>query len=97
MKSFSPNRMITPYNILRHELLGLEVKAVSKGATVEGVVEEETAKTIKVKTPRGLKTLAKESSTLEFRLPGDAVVCVDGGLLVARPEDRIKKRHRIRF
>jgi len=89
--------MITPYNILRHELLGLEVKAETGGNPVEGVIHGETAKTIKVKTHSGVKTVNKESGTLELRLPGEAVVRVDGGLLASRPEDRIKKRHRIRF
>ncbi len=89
--------MITPYNILRHELLGLEVRAETEGATVEGVVDWESAKTIKVKTPEGVKTVAKESSTLELRLPDGAVVRVDGTLLLSKPEDRVKKKHRIRF
>jgi ribonuclease P protein subunit POP4 len=89
--------MITPYNILRHELLGLKVKAEVDGKTVEGVVDGETTKTIKIKTPKGVKTVAKGAGTLELHLPADAVVTVDGRLLAARPEDRIKKRHRIRF
>jgi len=89
--------MITPYNILRHELVGLTVRAKTKDKTVEGTVDEETEKTIKVKTPEGVKAVAKDSSTLEFRLPDDAVVAVEGKLLSGRPQDRVKKKHRIRF
>ncbi|MBD3388281.1 MAG: ribonuclease P protein subunit [Candidatus Altiarchaeales archaeon] len=89
--------MITPYNILRHELVGLEVNADISGARVSGVVDGETSKTIKVKTPRGLKTVVKDSANLEFRLPDNTVVRVEGNLLAGRPEDRIKKKHRIRF
>jgi len=89
--------MITPYNILRHELTGLSVKAVHGGRTVEGVVDDETEKTIKIKTRNGVETMVKESSVLEFRLPSDAAVSVEGGLIASRPEDRVKKKHRIRF
>jgi ribonuclease P protein subunit POP4 len=89
--------MITPYNLLRHELVGLPLKVVSGKKTLEGMVEEETEKTFKVKTQSGVKTVVKESSVLEFRLPHDAVVEVEGKLLLGRPEDRIKKKHRIRY
>jgi len=89
--------MISPYNILRHELVGLDMKARTGKKTVEGVVDDETAKTITVKTPQGIEKVVKDSSTLEFKLPGDAVVEVEGRLIEGRPEDRIKKKHRIRF
>lgn len=89
--------MITPYNILRHELVGLGVRARSGKKTVEGVVEDETAKTVRIKTPKGVEKAVKDSVMLEFKLPGDAVVAVEGMLLAGRPQDRIKKKHRIRF
>jgi len=89
--------MITPYNILRHELVGMQAKATAGKKTVEGVVSDETAKTITLKTQSGVETVVKESSVLEFRLPQDAVVEVAGRLLAGRGEDRIKKKHRIRF
>ena len=94
---FSHTKMITPYNILRHELLGMEVEAEAGGSSIKGVVSGETSKTFKIKTPKGVKTIIKETSSLVFRLPGDSVVRVEGRLLSGRPEDRIKKRHRIRF
>ncbi len=89
--------MITPYNLLRHELIGLRVKAHTGEATICGLVEGETSKTLKIKTPKGVEKVVKETSKLEFQLPQDAVVEVDGGLIAARPADRIKKKHRIRF
>ncbi|MFH0861647.1 MAG: ribonuclease P protein subunit [Candidatus Altiarchaeota archaeon] len=89
--------MITPYNILRHELVGLGVKAQSGKKTVEGVVDDETAKTLRIKTQTGVEKAVKDSVMLEFKLPGDAVVEVEGRLIEGRPEDRIKKKHRIRF
>jgi len=89
--------MITPYNILRHELVGLSAKAQMGKKTVEGEIVDETEKTIKIKTQGGVETLVKDSSRLELLLPGGARVEVDGRILVCRPEDRIKKKHRIRF
>ena len=89
--------MITSYNILRHELVGLKLGAITDGKRIRGVVTGETSKTIRVKTPGGDKTITKEISTLEFELPGASVVRVEGKLLAGRPEDRVKKKHRIRF
>lgn len=40
------------------------------------------------------KTIPKMHSTFIFSLPDDTKVRVDGGLLVARPEDRISKKHK---
>jgi ribonuclease P protein subunit POP4 len=89
--------MISPYNILRHELVGLAAKAKTGEKTVEGVVDDETEKTITIKAQDGPKKVVKDSATFEFKLPGDATVAVEGRLLVGRPQDRIKKKHRIRF
>lgn len=93
-------RMITPYNILRHELIGLPVRVVSAshdGYKCSGMVVDETRDTIKIKTDAGLKTLPKACITLEATLPRGEVVRIDGKLLVSRPEDRIKKKIRIKF
>jgi ribonuclease P protein subunit POP4 len=92
--------MITPYNILRHEFIGLKVRVVGAthdGYMVEGVVSGETRNTITLKKDGGEVKLPKKDITLEFTLPGGAVVQVEGRLLVARPEDRVKKKHRKRF
>lgn len=93
--------MITPYNILRHELIGLEarvVEATHPGYKCEGEIMDETRNTLKIKTShRKIKKLPKDCITLELKLPQEAKVKVDGNLLLARPEDRIKKKYRIKF
>lgn len=92
--------MITPYNILRHELIGLPVRIVSashEGYKCTGLVVDETKDTIKIKTDAGIKTLPKDCITLETLLPQGDVVQIDGKLLVSRPEERIKKKYRIKF
>jgi ribonuclease P protein subunit POP4 len=92
--------MITPYNILRHELIGLPVRIVSashEGYKCVGIMIDETRDTIKIKTDAGIKILPKDCITLEATLPKGEVVRIDGKLLVSRPEERIKKKYRIKF
>lgn len=92
--------MITPYNILRHELCGLRARVVESthpGYKAEGVVIGETRNTLTIKTVEKKVTVPKDCITLELTLPDDAVVQIEGRLLVCRPEDRIKKKHRIKF
>ncbi len=92
--------MITPYNILRHELTGLSVRVVNathKGYKCEGKIVAETRNTIDVEQKGSVKTLPKDCIVLELDLPDKYVVRVDGKLLVSRPEDRIRKKYRIKF
>jgi ribonuclease P protein subunit POP4 len=92
--------MITPYNILRHEFTGLPACVVSashEGYKCAGEIVDETRDTIKIKTGAGEKTLPKDCIILEVTLPQGEVVRIDGKLLVSRPEDRIKKKYRIKF
>jgi len=73
---------------------------------IKGVVTDETRQTLTIDTGKGKeKSFAKDQCTFRFRIPaapdtgsgeppsGRYVwVRVDGRLLVARPEDRIKKK-----
>jgi ribonuclease P protein subunit POP4 len=91
--------MITPQNIFRHELVGLHVKVVKSTHEgfigIMGVVVDETKNTIKVEDVSGCeKVIPKNVATFQFTLPDSAVVEVDGNIIVARPEDRIKKKFR---
>lgn len=93
--------MITPYNILRHELIGLPATvARSRDKTADGITGEiirESGNTITIKTKKGEKTLIKENVTLKIELPKKSSVEVEGSLLSGRPQDRTKKRIRITF
>jgi ribonuclease P protein subunit POP4 len=99
--------MITPQNIVRHELIGLECRiAGSTNKKIEGLkgrVVGETRQTLVLETGGREKAFIKDQCVFSFRIPdagegekpGKAVwVRVDGKLLVARPEDRIKKKLR---
>jgi len=92
--------MITPYNILRHELVGLEagvVEGTHEGYRCRGKIVEETRNTLSIKHGNEVKKIPKDCVRLELKLPKNAVVRIDGNLLVERPEDRIKKKYRIKF
>ncbi|MEM5853054.1 MAG: ribonuclease P protein component 1 [Candidatus Aenigmatarchaeota archaeon] len=87
---------ITPKNLVRHELIGLEVEIVkSTDPThqgLKGLVVDETYNTVKIEVKNKEKVIPKENSVFVFTLPSGVKVEVDGKLLKGRPEDRIKKR-----
>lgn len=87
--------MRTAKNILRHELIGLEcsiVKSDNKSQVgINGKIVDETRKTIEIESSKGMKTIPKQGSIFRLNL-GKETVDVPGNLLVAKPEDRIKKK-----
>ena len=90
--------MITPANLSKHELIGREVRVVDAtdkaliGAT--GQVVDETRNTITIEAKGRQKQLIKDQCTFSFHLPSGKWVKVEGKILVARPEDRIKKKQK---
>lgn len=87
---------ITPNNLVRHELIGLDVKIKeSKNPSqvgLKGKVVGETYSTLRIETNRGEKTIPKDITIFIFTLPNGTKVQVDGKVLISRPEDRIKKK-----
>lgn len=88
---------ITPRNLIRHELIGLDVRIVKstdptqKG--LKGKIIDETYNTFKIETKEGKeKIIPKKNSTFVFTLSSGEKIEVEGRLLVGRPEDRIKKK-----
>ncbi len=89
--------MRTPSNIIRHELIGLECvvsKASNKGhAGISGKIVDETLKTIIISHKGTNKRIPKQGTVFRIMLDNKEVD-VDGDYLIARPEDRIKKKFR---
>ena len=83
--------MRNPGNILRHELIGLECKVVkSQNKIQEGIdgkIVDETLKTLVI----GGKAVQKKGAVFRVKLQ-DKSVDIEGDFLVARPEDRIKRK-----
>ena len=88
--------MIIPENLVRHELIGLEVlveRSTNKGVEgLKGTVVDESRQILIIKTGRGEKKIPKDICTFVFTLPDGKKVRIAGGILVSRPEDRIKKK-----
>ncbi len=89
---------ITPRNILRHELIGLEVEVVDDSNPynigVSGRVVDETRNTLLIDDGVRERRIAKGYATFRFKLPDGTLVEVEGSKLVGRPEDRVKRRVR---
>ena len=84
-------------DIVRHELIGLYVMVVeSKDSSVIGIkgrVIDETRNTLVIEREDGsAKTLIKENCVFSFEYEKGKNIKIDGRLIVARPEDRIKKK-----
>jgi ribonuclease P protein subunit POP4 len=89
--------MISPENIVRHELVGLAVEVVESSNPsqkgIRGEVSDESRNMLTIETEQGPRSVAKGDCVFVFTLPGGERVRVKGALLVARPEDRVKKKH----
>ena len=90
--------MITPQNVFRHEFIGLSVEvteSTNEGLIgLHGIIIDETRNTIRIDTGKDEKIIPKESVRLLFTLPEGEKVSIDGKVILARPEDRIKKKFR---
>jgi ribonuclease P protein subunit POP4 len=88
--------MITPRNVIRHELVGLAARVVSSSnpaqVGISGMIIDESRNMLVIMTRNGPKRIQKKSARFELRLPDDTRVVVDGSVLVMRPEKRISMR-----
>lgn len=92
----------TPYNILRHELIGLRAEVASAKdhglVGISGTIIDETKNTVTIKgQKRSKKTVPKENITLSIHTEGGDKLLVNGSLLLGRPVERLKKKIRIVF
>ncbi|RLI03889.1 ribonuclease P protein subunit [Candidatus Bathyarchaeota archaeon] len=83
-----------PEYILAHEWIGLEVEVVESPNKYEiglkGEVVDETQNTLKIKTKKGLKTIAKRKRVFKVKFK-NWILKVKGDLITFRPEERVKK------
>jgi ribonuclease P protein subunit POP4 len=79
--------MITARNIIKHELIGLEVEV--KGKNVKGVVIDETKNMLIIKKGKRKLHFPKENNIFIFKLKSEFIE-VNGKLLKGRPEERLK-------
>jgi len=91
---------VTPRNILRHELIGLDVDVVKSSndcqSSVSGRIVDESRNILMIKQGEKVKRIAKQDALFNFRFP-EGCVEVEGSALVGRPEDRVKKKSKRRW
>jgi ribonuclease P protein subunit POP4 len=87
---------ITKQNVSKHELIGLEARVVNSSDKnligTYGTIIDETKDMLVIDQVGKPRIVQKKSSTFKLTLPSGEDIDVDGAKLVARPEDRIKKR-----
>ncbi|MBC5793183.1 MAG: ribonuclease P protein component 1 [Nanohaloarchaea archaeon] len=80
---------ITPENLPRHELIGLECEVVEAKDEnligLKGEVLDETQSLLRI----GDTKVEKKICTFEFELPSGEKVELDGKLIDKRPEERV--------
>ena len=91
---------VTARNILRHELVGLNVEVISGSnkcySAISGRVVDESRNTLMIKQGETVKRVEKKGTHFRFRLP-EGYVDVEGSALVSRPEDRVKRKSKRRW
>jgi ribonuclease P protein subunit POP4 len=88
--------MITPQNLVRHELIGLYARVVQSSNPeqigISGTIIDESRNMLVIRTERGIRRIQKHKSVFELHLPDDTRLLVDGSVLVMQPEKRVGMR-----
>lgn len=86
--------MITPKNLIKHELIGLTVEIADSTNKfqigLKGLVVDETKNTLIIETEKGIKKIQKKGSVFIFKISSEKKVKVSGNKIAVRPEDRLK-------
>ena len=84
--------MITPENITRHELIGLDTSIVQSSNLqvigLSGKIVDETKSMFSIQTSTGVKSMPKSNSTWQFTING-ASATVDGKTIAKRSYERM--------
>ncbi len=93
--------MISSQNVLRHELIGLDIlvsgAANPKQRGLYGRIIDETKNLLVIETQNGVRRIPKMHSTFQVRLPGRELVEIDGSVMVLAPERRINLHEKKRI
>lgn len=83
-------------NIGKHEFIGLDCSVETalneSNVGIHGKVIDETMKTLTFDVNGDRKKVQKKGTEFVFKLPKNGKVKIDGDKIIARPEDRIKKK-----
>lgn len=83
---------ITPENLPKHELIGLQCEVIESTdesqVGVKGEVLDETQSILRIED----KKVEKENCIFRFTLPDGQEVKLDGELIAKRPEERVEMK-----
>jgi len=89
-----------PVDILRHELIGLNVKVMLDSnpynTSLSGRVVDESRNTLTIRHDDRDRIIPKGNALFRFTLPTGGVD-VEGSYIVGRPEDRVKRKMKRRW
>jgi ribonuclease P protein subunit POP4 len=89
--------MITPKNILSHELIGLHATILTspqpRVVGLSGTIIFETKNMLTLRTNSGPKKISKLSAEKMRMLLPSSVCFIRGPSLIGRPEDRVSRPH----
>jgi len=87
---------VTKRNVLRHELIGLEARVTNSSDPgligTYGTIVDETRDMLVIEQAGKPKIVPKANSIFILTLPNGEEINVDGAKIVARPEERVRKR-----
>jgi ribonuclease P protein subunit POP4 len=100
--------LLTPQNIIHHELIGLDTKVVTSTNRsligIEGRIVDETKNLLIIGTDVQEKSVPKSCSSFIFTIPPvngkrylSLTIKVDGRLLLSQPENRIQTKFKKKF
>lgn len=80
--------------LLKMELIGLNVKITSKNISMDGKIIDETKNMFTIRTKKGDKKIIKKNCKIEFDIDNEKIE-IDGEHLAKRPDERIKTKVRL--
>ncbi len=87
--------MISCQNVIRHELIGLDVLVAGAAnpfqRDVSGRIIDETRNLVAIQTKAGIKKIPKSGSTFRLCLPDNTLVEINGSALILAPEKRLRR------
>ena len=87
--------------IVQSEFIGLKAKVVKSSnpsyVGISGVVVDETRNTLVIRQDNRDRAVVKDQVVFQFTLSDGTVMEVEGGVILGRPEDRVKKQVRRRW
>lgn len=87
--------MITAYNVLAHELIGLDAKIVESAQAalvgIKGTIVFETKNTLTIRTGNKTRQIAKSAAKKIEVVTQTGACFISGSSMIARPEDRVSR------